>query len=62
MRIMVGVNWHSILTAAKLMGTAAVLVGITALLIFDRASKTQRRLARYKKTGHIWDWFKVFLK
>jgi hypothetical protein len=57
---MAGMNWHSILSAAKLLGTAAVLVGVIALMIFGAVSQTQRRIIKYKKSGRFVDLLKIF--
>ncbi|HZL26791.1 MAG TPA: hypothetical protein VFC39_09695 [Acidobacteriaceae bacterium] len=53
-------NWHSIVSAAKLLGTAAVIVGVIAIVIFGQASQTQRRMAEYKKSGRLIDLLKIF--
>jgi hypothetical protein len=55
-----GMNWYSILHAAKLVGTAAAMVGVIAIVIIGRASQTQRRIANYKKSGRFVDLLKIF--
>jgi hypothetical protein len=55
-----GMNWYSILHAAKLFGTAAAMVGVIAIVIIGRASQTQRRIANYKKSGRFVDLLKIF--
>lgn len=53
-------NWHPILSAAKLLGTAAVIVGIIAIVIFGQTSQTQQRLTKFKKSGRFVDLLKIF--
>jgi hypothetical protein len=53
-------NWHSILSTAKLLGTAVVIAGVIAIVVFGGAAQTQRRVAEYKKTGRFIDWLKIF--
>ncbi len=55
-----GMNWGSILHAARLLGTAAAIVGVIAIVIFGWASQTQRRITAYKKSGHFVDLLKIF--
>jgi hypothetical protein len=57
-----GMKWYSILHAAKLLGTAAVIVGVIAIVIFSRASQTQRRMTAYKKSGRFADLLRIFSK
>ncbi len=52
-------NWHSILYAARLLGTAAAIVGIIAIVIFGQASQARQRLAKYKKSGRFVDLLKI---
>jgi hypothetical protein len=53
-------KWDSILHTAKLLGTAAVIVGVIAIVIFGRVSQTQRRITEYKKSGRFVDLLKIF--
>ncbi|MGA1981628.1 MAG: hypothetical protein ABSG84_04070 [Acidobacteriaceae bacterium] len=53
-------NWHPILSAAKLLGTAAVIVGMIAIVVFGQASQSRQRLAKYKKSGRFVDLLKIF--
>jgi hypothetical protein len=53
-------NWHFILSAVKLFGTAAVIVGIIAIVIFGQASQTRQRVSQYKKSGRFVDLLKIF--
>jgi hypothetical protein len=53
-------NWHSLINAAIFLGKAALVVGLFGVLIFGYASQTQDRVARYKKTGRVWDLLKIF--
>jgi hypothetical protein len=57
---MASMNWYSILSAAKLLGTAVVIVGIIAIVIFGGASQTQRRITQYKKSRRFVDLLKIF--
>ena len=52
-------NWHSILYAARLLGTAAAIVGIIAIVIFGQAAQARQRLAKYKKSGRFVDLLKI---
>jgi hypothetical protein len=54
------VNWHSILSAAKLLTMALVIVGIIAIVIFGQISQTQQRLSKYKKSRRFVDLLKIF--
>jgi hypothetical protein len=56
------VNWHSILSTAKLLGTAAVIVGLVAIAILGGALQKQRRISEYKKSGRFVDFLKIFSK
>jgi hypothetical protein len=53
-------NWNPILSAAKLLGTAAVLVGVIAILIIGGVSQARRRIAKYNQTGRFIDLLKIF--
>jgi hypothetical protein len=53
-------NWSSILSAAKLLGTAAAIVGVIAIVIFGVMEQTKRRIAKYKKSGRFLDLLKIF--
>jgi hypothetical protein len=53
-------DWHSILSATKLLGTAAAIVGIIALGIFGGMKQTKRRIAKFKKSRRIVDLLKIF--
>ena len=53
-------NWHPILSAAKLLGTAMVIVGVIAIVIFGQASQTRQRITKYKKSGRFVDLIKIF--
>ena len=55
-------NLHSILSAARLLGTAAVIFGIMVIVIFGQISQTRRRLTKYKKSGRFVDLLKIFSK
>jgi hypothetical protein len=57
---MFNINWHSILSAAKLLGTAAAIVGVIAIVIFGVMEQTKRRIAKYKKSGRFLDLLKIF--
>jgi hypothetical protein len=57
---MAGMNWHSILSAAKLLGTAAVIVGVIAIVIIGQGSRARHRIAKYNKTGRFIDLIKIF--
>jgi hypothetical protein len=59
---MAGMNWHSILSAAKLLGTAALLVGIIAICIAGTIEQEKQRIVKYKKTGRFLDFLKIFTK
>jgi hypothetical protein len=59
---MAGMNWHSILSIAKQLGTSALLIGVIAILIFGQVSQTKRRIAEYKKSGRFLDLLKIFSK
>ncbi len=54
------VNWNPLLSAAKLLGTASVIVGVIAIVIVGGSSQTKRRIAKYKKSGRFVDLLKVF--
>jgi hypothetical protein len=53
-------NWHSILSIAKQLGTAALLIGVIAILIFGQVSQTKPRIDEYKKSGRFLDLLKIF--
>ena len=53
-------NWSSILSAAKLLGTATVIVGVVAIVIFGGVEQKKRRIAEYKKSGRFVDLLKIF--
>jgi hypothetical protein len=53
-------NWRFILSAAKLFGSAAVIVGIITIVIFGQTSQAQQRLLRYRKSGRLADLLKIF--
>jgi hypothetical protein len=53
-------NWYSILSVAKLLGTAALIVGVIAIEIFGGMNQTKRRIAEYKKSGRFLDLLKIF--
>jgi hypothetical protein len=57
---MADMNWSSILSVAKQLGTAVLLVGVIAILIFGQMAQTKRRIAEYKKTGRFVDLLKIF--
>jgi hypothetical protein len=57
---MAGMNWSSILSIAKQLGTAVLLIGVIAILIFGQVSQTKRRIAEYKKSGRFLDLLKIF--
>ena len=57
---MAGMNWPSILSIAKQLGTALLLIGVIAILIFGQMAQTKRRIAEYKKSGRIVDLLKIF--
>jgi zinc transporter ZupT len=59
---MANMNWSAILSAAKLLGTATVIVGVIAIVIFGDVKQTKRRIAEYKKSGRLLDLFKIFSK
>jgi hypothetical protein len=55
-------NWHLILSTAELVGTAAVIIGIVAIVIFGQISQAKQRLTRYRKSGRLADLLKIFLR
>jgi hypothetical protein len=57
---MAGMNWSSILSIAKQLGTGVLLMGVIAILIFGRVTQTKQRMAEYKKTGRFVDLLKIF--
>jgi zinc transporter ZupT len=59
---MANMNWYSILSATKLLGTAAVIVGVIAIVIFGGVQQKKRRIAEYKKSGRFVDLLKIFSK
>jgi hypothetical protein len=56
---MSNMNSYSILSAAKLLGTAATIVGAIAILIFGLMQQTKRRIAKYKESGRFLDMLKI---
>jgi hypothetical protein len=54
------VNWNPILSAAKLLGTVVVILGVIAIVIVGGASQTKRRIAKYKKSGRFLDLLNIF--
>jgi hypothetical protein len=59
---MSNMNWYSILSATKLLGTAAAIVGVIAIVIFGGVEQKKRRIAEYKKSGRFVDLLKIFSK
>jgi ABC-type transport system involved in cytochrome bd biosynthesis fused ATPase/permease subunit len=59
---MATMNWYSILSAAKLLGTATVIVGVIAIVIIGGLKQKERRIAEYKKSGRFLDLLKIFSK
>jgi hypothetical protein len=59
---MATMNWYSILSAARLLGTATVIVGVIAILIIGGVKQKKRRIAEYKKSGRFLDLLKIFSK
>jgi hypothetical protein len=57
---MAGMNWSSILSVAKQLGTGVLLIGVIFILIFGQVAQTKRRLADYKKRGRFVDLLKIF--
>ncbi len=57
---MIPMSWHSLFTAAIFLGQAALVVGLVGVLIFGYVSQIRNRVAKYKKTGRIWDLLKIF--
>jgi hypothetical protein len=57
---MAGMNWPSILSAAKLLGTAVVIVGVIAIVIIGQGSQARHRIAKYNRTGRLIDLIKIF--
>jgi hypothetical protein len=53
-------NWHSILSAAKLLATAGVLVGVIVIVVFGQAAQTRDRISKYKKSGRFADLLRIF--
>jgi hypothetical protein len=53
-------NGYSILSAAKLLGTATVIVGVIAIVIIGGVKQKKRRIAEYKKSGRFLDLLKIF--
>jgi hypothetical protein len=53
-------NWYSILSAAKLLGTAAVIVGVIAIVIFGGVKQKKQRIAEYKNSSRFLDLLKIF--
>lgn len=59
---MANMNWYHILSATKLLGTAVVIVGVIAIVIFGGVKQKKRRMAEYKKSGRFLDLLKIFSK
>jgi ABC-type transport system involved in cytochrome bd biosynthesis fused ATPase/permease subunit len=59
---MANMNWYSILSGAKLLGTATVIVGVIAIVSIGGVKQTKRRIAEYKKSGRFLDLLKIFSK
>jgi ABC-type transport system involved in cytochrome bd biosynthesis fused ATPase/permease subunit len=59
---MATMNWYSILSAAKLLGTATVIVGVIAIVIIGGVKQKERRIAEYKKSDRFLDLLKIFSK
>ena len=57
---MSNMNSYSILSVVKLLGTAALIVGVIAIEIFGGMNRTKRRIAEYKKSGRFLDLLKIF--
>jgi hypothetical protein len=53
-------NWYSILSVAKLLGTAVMIIGALAIVIFGGMAQKKRRIAEYKKSGRFLDLLKIF--
>jgi hypothetical protein len=59
---MADMHWYSILSAAKLLGTAVANVGVITIAIFGGVEQKKRRIAEYKKSGRFVDLLKIFSK
>jgi hypothetical protein len=59
---MADMNWYYILSTAKLLGTAAAIVGVIAIVIVGGVEQKKRRIADYKKSGRFVDLLKIFSK
>jgi hypothetical protein len=57
---MANMDWYSILSATKLLGTAVAIVGVIALVIFGGVKQTKRRIAEFKKSRRFVDLLKIF--
>jgi zinc transporter ZupT len=61
-----GMKWYSILHAAKLLGTAAVIVGVIAIVIFSRASQNaaadDRLQEKWALCGPAQDFLKILIR
>jgi hypothetical protein len=57
---MTNMNWYSILSATKLLGTAAALVGVITIVFVGGVEQKKRRIAEYKKSRRFVDWLKIF--
>jgi hypothetical protein len=55
-----GMSWHSISSAASILGTAAVIIGVIAIVVFGQVSQTRQRLAKYKKSKRFIDLLNIF--
>ena len=55
-------NWHALFSAAIFLGKAALVTGFVAFLIYCQVSQTKERIATYKKTGRLRDFFKILFR
>jgi hypothetical protein len=53
-------TWNLILSAAKVLCTAAMIVGVISILAFGHAAQARKRIAKYKQTGRFIDLLKIF--
>jgi hypothetical protein len=53
-------TWNLILSAAKVLCTAAMIVGVISILAFGHAAQARKRIAKYKQTGRFIDLPKIF--
>lgn len=56
---MAGMSLASIVSVAKQLGTAVLLIGIIAILVIGQMSDTKRKIVRYKKSGRFLDLLKI---